>query len=129
MQKDTKWVDTNLSRHYQQSRKFPHPLKKKRKAYKIIIIISEDEMDTSNNDFQVELRFGFRALKTTFNGVWHIFKCRYIFSCLCHFQSADIFLYIFLKRSWLLKIHNWPFPKLKLRKVINSRSENEKFAS
>lgn len=65
MQKDIAQVDTNLPRHYQQSRKFPHLLKKNRKAYKIIIIIFEDQMDTSSNDFQVELPFGFRVLKTT----------------------------------------------------------------
>lgn len=43
----------------------PTSLKKKRKAYKIIIIIFEDQMDTSSNDFQAELPFGFRVLKTT----------------------------------------------------------------
>lgn len=89
-------------------------------------------MDTLNNDFQVKLLFSSRASE---DHIMHLMGCdTYLsvitfFSCLCHFQSAEVFSYIFLKCSWLLKIRNWPFPKLKLKRVINSRSENEKFAS
>lgn len=31
------------------------------------------------------------------NGAWPIFKCHYIFSCLCHFQSANVYFLHILK--------------------------------
>lgn len=104
MPKGTGQVGTNLPQH-EHSTKFLLPSKT---TLKMIIITFEDQMDTLNNDFQVKLLFGFRGSE---DHIMHLMGCdTYLsvitFFCLCHFQSAEVFFYIFLKCSWLLKIRN-----------------------